>query len=289
MIAPVAALAVPSVTSAITGGLFTTAAAAATDAAGSAVVAINAAGATALGSPLWRRATAATIHDTGDSIGALGPDPNNGDGAESTIAVAGACTMTGAATVGATDTGAIDWPAAGRSCSVATTATGRSAGATARITACTRAARGVELMLGSAVTRSAIATAAADGGGSWAASDRAGRCGGAWCRRRRDPARPGLSGGPAPPGPSPSSRPNRVRPGRRSGLRPSVGGVPVSEGSAGVAQADPAPPVTTAAPIPSATARPPTRPTWADARFTLNLPTALRTSAQQRKDFADGT
>ena len=44
--------------------------------------------------------------------------------------------------------------------------------------------------------------------------------------------------------------------------------------SAGAAQADPAPPATTAAPIPSATARPPTRPTWADARITLNLPTA---------------
>jgi hypothetical protein len=86
--------------------LFTTTAAAVADATGSAVVAITATGATALGSPLWRRATAATIHDTGDSIGALGPDPNNRDGAESTIAVAGACTMTGAAAVGATDSGA---------------------------------------------------------------------------------------------------------------------------------------------------------------------------------------
>jgi len=53
--------------------------------------------------------------------------------------------------------------------------------------------------------------------------------------------------------------------------------------SAGEAQADPAPPVTTAAPIPSATARPPTRPTWADARITLILPTALQSSACRKK------
>ena len=56
-----------------------------------------------------------------------------------------------------------------------------------------------------------------------------------------------------------------------------------SDVSAGAAQANPAPPVTTAAPIPSATARPPTRPTWADARITLILPTALQTPACRKK------
>ncbi len=190
--------------------------------------------------------------------------------------------MTGAATVGGTDTGAIDWPAAGRSCSVATTATGRSAGATARITACTRAARGVELMLGSAVTRSAIATEATEAADDGAFPGKAG----AEVR--------GVDAGATRRAPvSAAGRLHRVRVRAvgptESARADEAASVPVSEGSAGVAQADPAPPVTTAAPIPSATARPPTRPTWADARFTLNLPTALRTSAQQRKDFADGT
>jgi hypothetical protein len=266
----------------ITGGLFATTAAAATDATGSAVVAINAAGATALGSPLWRRATAATIHDTGDSIGAPGPDPNNGDSTESTFAVAGACTMTGAATVGATDSGATVWAATGRSCFVAARATGRTAGAAARITACTRAVRGVELALGSAVTRSGIATAAADGGVFL----------GGVSSGRADAVVRGVD--PEPPRRAPVSVAGRLHRVRVVGPAESARAdeatsVPVSEGSAGVAQADPAPPVTTAAPIPSATARPPTRPTWADARFTLNLPTALRTSARQRKDFDDGT
>ena len=278
VIAPVAALAVPSVTSAITGGLFTTAAAAATDATGGAVVAITAAGATARGSPLWRRATAATIHDTGDSIGALGPDPNNGVGAESTCAVAGACTMTGAATVGATDTGATDWLATGLRCSVATTATGRTAGATA----CNRGTRGVALMLGSAVTRSGIATAAADGD-VFPAGVRSGRAGAVV--RGVDPDSPRRA--PV----SVAGRFHRVRvvgP-AESARDDEAASLPVSEGSAGVAQAYPAPPETTAAPIPSATARPKARPTCADARITMNLPTALRTSARQRKDFGDGT
>ncbi len=188
--------------------------------------------------------------------------------------------MTGAATVGGTDTGAIDWPAAGRSCSVATTATGRSAGATARITACTRAARGVELMLGSAVTRSAIATEATEAADDGAFPGKAGaevRGVDAGATRRAPVSAAGRLQRVRVVGPAESARAGEAA------------SVPVSEGSAGVAQADPAPPVTTAAPIPSATARPPTRPTWADARFTLNLPTALRTSAQQRKDFADGT
>ena len=282
MIAPVVALGAPNGTSRITGGLFATTAAAATDATGSAVVAINAAGATALGSPLWRRATAATIHDTGDSIGALGPDPNNGDSTESTFAVAGACTMTGAATVGATNTGATDWLATGLCCSVATAAMGCTAAVTARVTACTRGTRGVELTLGSAVTRSGIATEAADDE-VFPAGVRSGRAGAVV--RGVDPGSPRRA--PV----SAAGRLQRVRvvgpaESARAGEAASV---PASEGSAGVAQADPAPPETIAAPIPSATARPPTRPTWADARFTLNLPTALQTSAQQRKGCADGT
>ncbi len=184
--------------------------------------------------------------------------------------------MTGAAAVGATDSGATVWVATGRSCFVATTANGRTAGAAARITACTRAVRGVELTLGSGVTRSGIATAAADGG-VFLGGVRSGRAGAVV--RGADPGSPRRA---------PVSAAGRLKRVRVVGPAESAradeaASVPASEGSAGFAQADPAPPETTAAPIPSATARPPTRPTWADARFTLNLPTAQRTSARQRK------
>jgi len=190
--------------------------------------------------------------------------------------VAGACTMTGAPTAGATDTGATDLPATGLSCSVATAAPGCTTEATAGATACNRGTRGVELMLGSAVTRSGIATAAADGD-AFPGGVRSGRAGAVV--RGVDPDSPRRA--PV----SVSGRFHRVRvvgP-AESARADEAASVPVSEGSAGVAQACPAPPETIAAPIPSATARPPTRPTWADARFTLNLPTALRTSARQRK------
>jgi len=189
--------------------------------------------------------------------------------------------MTGAATVGAANTGATDWLATGICCSVATAATGCTAAGTARVTACTRAARGVELALGSAVTRSGIATEATEsteaaGDDVFPAGVRSGRAGAVV--RGVDPESPRRA--PV----SAAGRLQRVRvvgP-AESARADEAASVPASEGSAGFAQADPAPPVTTAAPIPSATARPPTRPTWADARFTLNLPTALRTSARQR-------
>jgi hypothetical protein len=104
-------------------------------------------------------------------------------------------------------------------------------------------------MLGSAVTRSGIATAAADGD-VFPAGVRSGRAGAVV--RGVDPDSPRRA--PV----SVAGRFHRVRvvgP-AESARDDEAASLPVSEGSAGVAQAYPAPPETTAAPIPSATARP---------------------------------
>ena len=214
------------------------------------------AGATAVfDTPNSRRAAARTIQDTGDSIGAPVPEPSSGDGTEATAAGIG--TMA----AGAVDTGAAITRAAVRTL----------------VAVCDAAVRRCVAAAAGNLTRAEVSSTGNAAGFAfrWGAG-----CDGVAVEteslpRFADTAVVGRS----------TDRFARVPSGRRvvSEWTAESALAWESDVSAGEAQANPAPPETTAAPIPSATARPPTRPTWADARITLNLPTGLQSYACRNK------
>lgn len=264
VIAPVLAFGALSDTLAMTGEEFVTAAVAA-GAASWTVDTVTEGATTVLGASGSRRAAARTIHDTGDSTGTPVPEPSNGEGTEPTEAVAGAATMTGAAAAGATETGAVmtseatDAPVAG------------SAGAAAA----TLAARSIREDRSGETLRNAESDTATAGPEFGRGLELA-----CCCLCCAPPPRPND----AVDATRPAGRPARFLDAEAGASDWAAESAVTGESdvSAGVAQANPAPPETTAAPIPSATARPPTRPTWADARITLNSPDrSARTNLQK--------
>jgi hypothetical protein len=293
------------VTLEITGGLLVTTAAGTGIAADGAITCpvdtTAATGVAACGTPNSRRAAASITHDTADPTGATGPVPESMSTTDSTApgTAADRCgvgTITGGTTVvvGAAETGAVNTGAAGDDAVAGGTATvagdfaaigittdwsGRScegadiagttdpaaapfafldvdaAGGTA---AEARAARPGEVTDGTSASDFPTRTGSATAGFSTAPEDRVGRC------RCED---------------WPAFDRADVAPLAESALS-------AEAESAGAAHAAPIPPMATPVPIPSATAKPPTRPTNTEAR--IRAPPPVYRHAPRRAEQFDG-